>query len=184
MTTVFAAILGLLPLTPAPVGASGSSAGGCRASTAAASLHGDYRWVGGSAEHEAWERAIERVVNRLNVAIRGLARRQIRAKLPIANRQSFRISANAIEVAAEGTAIRTPKGHTVPRVDAFGDRVHVTQRFVGPSLVQVFDAPQGTRTNVFVSCNDGDKVIMMSRITSDRLPQPIEFSATYERARR
>jgi hypothetical protein len=183
MTTVFAAILGVLPLVTVPAATSGSSASGCRASTAAASLHGDYRWVGGSAERQAWESAIDRVVDQLNIAIRVFARRQIRQKLPIATRRNFQVTSDFIEIGKEGSAIRTPKGKTVRRVNEFGDRVRVTQRFVGPSLIQVFDAPEGTRTNVFVSCNDGEKVIMLSKITSDRLPRAIEFSATYERTR-
>ncbi len=148
-------------------------------------FEGTYRYVGGDAEIEALDRAIDEVVQQMSFLIRGIARRRLRApnlpskevRIVIENRQIRIVRPGQPEVSApaDGTPITWthPTDGDVFRVShGIDDDGALYQRFEGESSVS---------RNRFILSEDGKRLTIHTDITADRLPAPLRFKMTYER---
>jgi hypothetical protein len=164
--------------TPAPSAAEPSST--------LARFAGTYRYVGGEAEIEALDRAIEEVVQKMNFLIRGIARRRLRApNLPssevgiFVERGQIRITRPGrpeVSAPADGRPInwRHPDDGDVFRVSHGVDDRGV--------LYQRFEDDRSLSLNHFTLSDDGRRLTIETKVTADRLPAPLSFKTTYERA--
>ena len=75
-------------------------------------------------------------------------------------------------------AIATPN-RTVTYADADGRRFQLTMRVLDDRIVQTFASPMGTRTNVYSIVGDGLRID--TKVESDRLPRPLEYSHSFRR---
>lgn len=153
--------------------------------TALSRFSGTYRYVGGDAEIQELDAAIEEVVQKMNFFIRGIARRRLRApNLPSSEvgvfleRGQIRITRPGrpeVSAPADGTTIswRHPTDGDVFRVShGLDDRGRLYQRFADDRSVSL---------NHFTLSEDGRRLTIKTEITADRLPAPLRFKTTYER---
>ncbi len=166
---------------------SADAAGAAEPSSALARFAGTYRYAGGETEIEELDRAIEEVVEKMNFLIRGIARRRLRApNLPssevgiFVERGQIRITRPGrpeVSAPADGKAItwRHPEDGDLFRVSHGVDDQGV--------LYQRFEDDRSLSLNHFTLSDDGKQLKIETRVTADRLPAPLRFTTTYERAR-
>ncbi len=149
------------------------------------SFAGTYVLAGDRRELTSMDDAINRVVDRMNLFIREIARGEIhrriepeqRIRFALRGAQTLALSLDEwgpVEVAVGGAPLRT-RGST-------GENVALTVRYGGGRLVAHSATPRGSRTNVFSLSADGERLLMSVRITSDQLPDHIRYRLTYRRA--
>lgn len=147
-------------------------------------FEGTYDFAGGPEETRRLEHAIDEVVDRLNVLIRGLARTAIRQEIrperaivlePV-GRDGLRFSLGAwgpIEVSLDNQPrlVRGPDGSdTRLRGLISGDRIVLVQ-----------ESPRGRRTN-WLSLGPEDRWLHLQvQVDADQLPDPIQYSLSYLR---
>jgi len=155
------------------------------ASTPAADhLVGSYRFVGGQKEVRQVERAIEQAVAEMNVFIRGIASRRLKApNLPADELRIFTKGANItvarsgypdISAPADGSPVtwRNPKN---------GTELEVTHRmYPDGTLKQRLVGDRGVSENVF-DLNEKGTLTMRTTIEAEQLPSQIRFAMTYVR---
>ena len=148
-----------------------------------ADLHGDYRFVGGSAQRADLEAAIEDAANQLPAAIRGIGRKRLTKTNPIDD---------GLEIVVAGSKITTifstgfdagceVDGPTVHWTSKKGDQYKVRLRSKGAKLVQIIEGEDGVKTTVFVLSADRKKLTVHHKITADRLPEPMTYRLSYSR---
>lgn len=146
---------------------------------------GTYRYVGGDADIDALDAAIEEVVSEMNFFIRGIARRRLRApNLPsekvVVSARDGRIQIDRpgqpeVSAPANGKAVtwRHPEDG-----DVFQVRHGIDEHGV---LYQRFEGDRSVSRNRFVLSDDGKSLTIHTVITADRLPAPLRFEMRYER---
>ena len=144
---------------------------------------GSYRYVGGEAEIERLDEAIETVVQKMNFLFRSIARRRIRAPNLPSEQLLLRASEGEIRIErpgrptvsapADGTAVRW----MAPGGDAFFVRHHVE----GGQLHQSFQGRSSLSVNDMELSPDGRRLVVHTSIQATRLPGTLRFSFTYER---
>lgn len=146
---------------------------------------GTYRYVGGDADIDALDAAIEEVVSEMNFFIRGIARRRLRAPNLPSKKVVISVEKDQIlidrpgqpEVSApaDGKAVtwRHPEDGDVFQVSHGTDEHGV--------LYQSFEGDRSVSRNRFVLGDDGKSLTIHTVITADRLPAPLRFEMRYER---
>jgi len=146
---------------------------------------GTYVYVGGDAEINALDRAIDEVVDQMNFFIRGIARRRLRApNLPSKEVGVFfengqirihRPGQPEVSAPADGRTItwRHPTDGDVFQVSHGVDEEGV--------LYQRFEGERSVSRNRFVLGKDKKRLTIHTVITADRLPAPLRFKMTYAR---
>ncbi len=147
-------------------------------------FEGTYDFAGGPDETRRLEQAIDDVVDRLNVLIRGLARSEIRRAIrpertivlaPV-GRDRLRFSLDAwgpLEVPLDNRARRV----TGPD----GSDTQLRGLVTGSRVVLVQDSPRGRRTN-WLSLGPEDRWLHLQvQVGADQLPDPIQYSLSYLR---
>ncbi len=157
---------------------------------AAATLRGN--WTLNRQQSDNLESAINRVVSRMNVVVRQIARPRLRStntaypsiamsydqasvRVDMAGRPSVSSPANGQPVLWQretGGACREMKG----------DCVRVSAEWEGGNLKHTFQAEDGRRVNVYSVSPDGKTMTMNVTVTSPRLPQPLTYKLLYNRA--
>lgn len=146
---------------------------------------GTFVLAGDRRELWAMDDAINRVVDRMNLFIREIARGEIRRhieperriRFAMAGADTLSLSLDAwgpVQVRVGAPPIRTRGSN--------GEEVALTLRYAGGRLVQRSATPRGARTNVFALSSDRERLAMSVRITSDQLPADIRYRLTYRRA--
>ena len=146
---------------------------------------GTYRYVGGDADIDALDAAIEEVVSEMNFFIRGIARRRLRAP----NLPSEKVIVSAgdglihidrpgqpeVSAPANGKAVtwRHPEDG-----DVFQVRHGLDEHGV---LYQRFEGDRSVSRNRFVLGDDDESLTIHTVITADRLPAPLRFEMRYQR---
>lgn len=179
-------LLPLLVLAPAFVVWCGASIAIAQASDAGLERYaGNYVYVGGDAEIEELDRAIDAVVEQMNFLIRGIARRRLRApNLPsktvsiVLEKRQIRIDRPGqpeVSAPADGTSITW-------RHPTDGDIFQVRHGIDGEGvLYQRFEGEQSVSRNRFVLSQDEKHLTIHTTITANRLPAPLSFEMSYER---
>jgi len=150
---------------------------------AGAKLTGTYRYVGGAAQRQRLESAIDRTVQQLNALIRGIGRRRLTESNQIRDAVELKIQGDKV------TTIFTPGGTVTTTLGASaiswttdtGKSVKVKSALVKGRLVQDFQADDGSRRNVFTVDASGDKLTLSVTIRSDRMPEPLKYALSYRR---
>ncbi len=159
-----------------------------RGSTQAPALSqfvGSYVHAGDPRELHGMERAIDHVVDQLNLFIREIARGEIHRRIRPEQHIRFDVSPDdTITIALDDWGpIEVPvNGPARPVRDAAGDAVRLSMRYDAGTLVARSVAQRGSRTNVFSLRPDGERLSMLVRIHSDQLPSDIRYRLTYRRA--
>jgi hypothetical protein len=150
--------------------------------TAEARLSGAFRFAELPGERAALTAAIERSVDKLFFALRGIARRRLADKTKIASAVTLRFEGDTIRCGIPGApdAVSPADGRPVDyTVD--GETVKLSQRMDNGRLVQWFRAADGARSNTYVPSDDGSRMTMEVNITSPKLPTSVMYSLTYAR---
>lgn len=133
-------------------------------------------------QKEDIQRAIERATASMNFFTRPVARRLLRQKTVLYPSFSMERSHESLRTSLAGepplllplsgaaVSWKAPDGETV--------RVHL---LLGQALRQIFEAKQGRRENRFTLSSDGRLLTMDVTITSNELPQPVEYRLIYRR---
>ncbi|MDH3727642.1 MAG: hypothetical protein OER77_08935 [Myxococcales bacterium] len=146
---------------------------------------GTYGYVGGDAEIQALDRAIDGVVSQMNFFIRGIARRRLRAP---------NLPSKQVRVFLEKGQIRIDRPGQ-PEVSAPADGKPITWRHPTDgdvfqvshgiddqgALYQRFEGERSVSLNRFVLTKADKRLTIHTVITADRLPAPLRFEMTYER---
>jgi hypothetical protein len=144
---------------------------------------GDFEYRGGAAEILEVDRAIERVVRRMNFLVRGYVRRRLREPNHPSARLRIHLSHGMVVIDRPGRPrVAAPVSGTVTRwVSPNGERFDVIHRLTGATLLQRFVGQGGQSDNVFTISDDGQVLTVRSTITNRHLPGTIEFRSTYRR---
>lgn len=185
MTALGIVAVPMLPAGERPEKARGSSAenigtpvvdDGTRQS--AARFVGTFAFVGGEAERRARDAAIEDVVDDMNLFARPIARDKLRAGNEIAERLEIAVEGDAITVAFDGRPFVAGLDGSPRRVKGIlGDELDYHVEVAGTQLRQVFKGDRGGRSNAIR--RQGGKVAIDVKVTSSRLPKPLQYRLTY-----
>jgi hypothetical protein len=148
-----------------------------------ADFHGNFRFVGGSAQRSELEAAIEDAANQLPAAIRGIGRKRLTKTNPIDDTLDIVIAGDNVQTIFETgfDANCVIDGATVHWSNSKGDAYKVRVRAKGNKLVQIIEGEDGVKTTVFVLSSDKQKLTVHHKITADRLPEPMTYKLSYSR---
>lgn len=149
-----------------------------------ARIVGTYRFVGGAAEVDRVERAIDDTVDEMNVFIRGIARRRLKAPNLPTDALHITCDEGLITVARTGQPPISAPADGTPvtwRNPDNGNELQVTHRMKdAATLEQVLTGDRGVSTNVFRSSATG-RMKVSTTIEADALPSTVRFTTTYAR---
>jgi len=172
---LLAAALGLLVLPAAAARADEAAA--------MAPFVGAYRYAGGPAELAELDKAIDEVVGKMNVMVRWIARRKMRAPNVPSPELILSVNGGALKVARPGqpTVSAPADGHPVPWKSAEGDAFTVRHGIEGRVVYQRFEGSQSVSVNHLRLSPDAASLVVETRVESRRLPAPLVFHFTYRR---
>lgn len=152
------------------------------ANAAASELEGVYS---GEDQQQKIEAAIEAVVAKMNFIKRPIARSRLKKTNPSYARIAIATTDGVLEVQFDDRKPIRMRGDGRPtewtRED--GEVFNVSAKEQDRTLVQIFEAEDGVRTNTFELGTDGRELLLHVRISSPQLPQPVEYTLTYTKAR-
>ena len=141
---------------------------------------GAFRWVGGDAERDARDNAIEAVVSEMSFLARGIARDKLKETNPIAAKLSFEATEKALTAAMDSRSYTAPLDGTHVMVKGItGDDMKMCFKIRQGSIDQQFSSEDKGRDNGF-RCAD-NKVVMHVRVHAEKLPKDLIYKLTYER---
>ncbi len=147
--------------------------------SAATRFAGSFKHVGGTAELEARDKAIDDLVAEMSFMKRGVARDKLREANPIAEKIVVSESQGTLTISMDERSYTAPLDETPVRVKGItGDMLDLVVR-AGPELEQVFSAEGKGRTNKYALA--GDRLTIQVRIHSESLPRELSYALTYER---
>ena len=130
--------------------------------------------------------AINRVVDRMNLFIREIARGEMRRRITPEGRLRIRVvdEAHVSLAIDEWGPYSFELGEPMRRVPGpSGDPIRVAMSYRSGRLIEREVHGQGDRRNVLTLSPDGDRLRMAAQIGSDQLPDDVRYSLTYRRAR-
>ncbi|HJK97826.1 MAG TPA: hypothetical protein RMF84_11415 [Polyangiaceae bacterium LLY-WYZ-14_1] len=143
---------------------------------------GTYTLKGSASQAEQKiEEALERGVQDVNFAIRGLALSRLKAKNPLINSVKIEYRNNKFKVTFDGSrSYESPAdGSLQNQRDVQGDRIRVGHRVNRGRLQQIFVSESGRRVNTFSL--DGNTLRMNVRVTADILPSAVTYRVDYQK---
>lgn len=144
------------------------------------SLAGEYRHVGGEADHARIMKAIDEVADSANWFIRGLMRSRLKESNTIAEEITIDRSGEKVQITYNGPTRTNKIGAPAVRIVAgSGDELDYTLSARGSRLIQRFEGERGGRINSFRL--DGSMLIVRVTIFSKRLPQNVVYELRYRR---
>ncbi|MEO6950847.1 MAG: hypothetical protein ABI321_03460 [Polyangia bacterium] len=150
--------------------------------TGGARLGGSYAYVGGEGEIKKMYDAIDVVVGKMNVFIRGIARRRIRKPNMPPPVIELRIGQDNITLARSGHSdMPAPRDGKPAPWRSHEGKFRVSYALDASELVQKLVGQSSHVTKRFMLDPDGTTLRVQTRIESSRLPGPIEFTLTYRR---
>ena len=146
---------------------------------------GRYGHVGGDAEKQAVQRSIRAATRSLFPGVRGIARRLLARKLPVAPNYEIEVVADRITIVGDDGVSRSapPDGRSVRGESTDGENLQVRHFYRGNELVQLIASRRGARKNTYVLRPDTGELVIHVEVVSDELPQPIRYVLTYRRRR-
>ena len=140
-----------------------------------------FRFVGSSREEAARRAAIDRGIDSLFFAIRGIARSRLSDATKIEPWVAFSFDAEKIRVRLPSvTHVSPANGAPVDYVSG-SDHTKLRQRLEAGRVTQVFVAGEGSRTNAWVLSSDARTLELTVTVSSPRLTRPVVYTLTYTR---
>jgi len=146
---------------------------------------GTYRYVGGEAEVEALDAAIDEVVSQMSFLVRGIARHRLREPNLPSKKVIISLENEDLQIDRPGQpevsapASGKPITWSNPEEgDVFEVRQGIDEDGV---LYQRFKGDRSVSRNDFVLGDGGKRLTIRTRIESDRLPAPLRFEMSYQR---
>lgn len=145
---------------------------------------GRWHWVGGERELQALDAAIEACVKKMNVFIRGIARRRIRKPNQPSPELVVAVDGANLAVSRPGRpALAAPtNGAPIKWRDPGGDWFMVSHGVDHGVMFQRFEGTSSLSLNRYTLDPVGQRMVVHTHITSKWLPVPIDFDTTYERS--
>lgn len=173
----FAAIVLSIALISPTISPPTASSQDSTAEVTLADFEGSWRLVTRAPE-ERRDQSVEVVVQEMNALIRGIARRRLRAGVPIPRRIS--ITSSPVRIRIGDYDLRFPlDGSRHNFTDPRDEDVVLSQSLRGGILRQVFRGDGGTMT--FSSRIRGERLQLTVSVSSDRLPEDVRLRLTYAR---
>lgn len=142
---------------------------------------GTFEFVGGEAERDGVDAAIDAVVSEMNVFIRSIARSRLSAANPVPSNVKIGPHPRGVEIMFdERKYVSELDGDYTRVVGVTGERVRYKVETAKRRLTQVFVGDSGTRKNTFALT--GDRLVISVRVRSEQLPRPLEYRLTFRRA--
>ena len=139
---------------------------------------GAFAFVGGEAERKARDAAIEDVVSDMGLIAKPIARDKLRAGNEIAERLEITVDGDVVSVSFDGRPFVAALDGSKKRVTGIlGDQLDYHVEIGGAHLRQVFTGDRGGRSNSIRRA--GGKVAIDVKVTSSRLPKPLQYRLTY-----
>ncbi len=144
---------------------------------------GTYRYVGGAAQRQAIDDAIEAAVRELNALIRSIGRKRLRESNPVREQMTIAVNGDKVTMTfAPGRVLTaTINGPAVPWTSESGKPIQVKLSLVNGRLVHNFTSEDGSRRSVYTLDETGDRLTLSVLLNSDRLTNPIKYALSYRR---
>ena len=141
-----------------------------------------WRFAGNEAEREVAPRIIEEVTGKMNIFLRGLARKNLLRENTVAESIVVEAGPSEIQVVfSNWESVTTPAdGEEIPYKMNSGRKIRISQRIEGNRLIQRM-VERGVRTNTLVLHEDGKGLTLEVHISAGLLPDDIRYSLTYAR---
>lgn len=148
------------------------------------SFTGRWHWVGGERELQELDAAIEACVKKMNIFIRGIARRRIRKPNQPSPELVVAVEGPNLAVSRPGRPALTAPANGAPIKwrDPGGDWFLVSHGFDHGVMFQRFEGTSSLSLNRYILDPVSNRMVVHTHITSKWLPVPIDFDTTYERS--
>jgi hypothetical protein len=171
ISALFAALLALALVAPAPGSAQG-----------AASLNGTFTYDAAASDNI--NSAIDAAVRDMNFAMRPIARGRLRKTNQPYQRVTISHNAQQVSVVTDGRRpiVSPANGTPVDWTREDGEKLKVSTEWENGTLEQTFKAEDGQRVNAYMMSADGRTLTMNVTITSPRLKKPLTYKMIYRKA--
>lgn len=148
-----------------------------------ATFEGTYVYAGGNSQRTGFLKAIDHVVDQMNVVVRSIARERISSRVKIQQRIVFRRDSGGLFISHEPLPPRITKldGTPMRLKNRAGDRISVLYRKVGVAIVETIRSGSSTQTNTYSFAGGGDRLIFTAAIHSPMMPADIRYRLSYQR---
>ncbi|MEM7604569.1 MAG: hypothetical protein AAF411_04365 [Myxococcota bacterium] len=141
-------------------------------------LTGSYTLAATAAQRTRREEAIEAVVSEASRLVRRRMRSALTERTEPPRTMRISVRGNAVEFTGSGGTVRLQLGGQA--ISAEGGRVRALRR--RGNLVLVMSGDNGSMTRTFVPSADGRTIVVRTRMTGERLAQPLTYGFTYRRS--
>lgn len=125
---------------------------------------------------------IEALVDEMNFLIRPIARSKLQNSSLICGRFSFDTEGDDLLTRCDGARVDRSSRHGKKGKTVYnGEEYVLIQRLDGRRVFQSFTGGDGVRSSRYELSEDGRTLTMKTRISSDQLPRPLEYTLVYER---
>jgi hypothetical protein len=171
ISALFAALLALALVAPAPGSAQG-----------AASLNGTFTYDAAASDNI--NSAIDAAVRDMNFALRPIARGRLRKTNQPYKRLTISHTAQQVSVVTDDRRpiVSPANGTPVDWTREDGEKLKVSTEWENGTLEQTFKAEDGQRVNAYTMSADGRTLNMNVTITSPRLKKPLTYKMVYRKA--
>jgi hypothetical protein len=138
---------------------------------------GSWRYAGGETERAKMQKAVDVSVDSMSFVMRPFARPKLKEVCAPWKKLRIEQKGDLVTVATEKGELTSPLGKTVVRVFD-GDEMKVRREITDGVLTATAWTDEGGRTNIFRKT--GDKMVVESKVFSEKLPKPVVFTYTYE----
>ena len=142
---------------------------------------GTWTFVGGKAEIEGRDQAVEDTVAELNALIRGIARDKLIKASPVFQTLEVSRDGGALSIKFDDKEIIAGlDGGRTKTTGSDGGTLNYHLELDDKHLYQVFKGEKGGKKNTFTLKGE-KKVRVKFKITSKRLPKPVVYTLTYKK---
>lgn len=141
-----------------------------------------FRFVGSTSEEDARRAAIDRGIDSLFFAIRGIARSRLSDGTKIDPWVAFSFDAEKIRVRLPSVTHVSPANGAAVDYVSGSDHTKLTQLLSAGRVTQVFDAGEGRRMNEWLLSPDARMLKLKVTVSSPKLTRPVVYTLTYMRA--
>ena len=170
ISALFAALLALALVAPAPGSAQG-----------AASLNGTFTYDAAASDNI--NSAIDAAVRDMNFALRPIARGRLRKTNQPYKRLTISHTAQQVSVVTDDRRpiVSPANGTPVDWTREDGEKLKVSTEWENGTLEQTFKAEDGQRVNAYTMSADGRTLNMNVTITSPRLKKALNYKMVYRK---
>lgn len=143
-----------------------------------ATLSGTWRHTNTAAEQQRRHQAIDRATDDMNVFMQGAARGRLREATDPAPELTITDDGAQVVLSARGRRITLTTDGTARRVSGENGSGTLAARRRNGRLVVTGRGDNGTRTTFYQLSEDGRRLVLEVRMTSDRLSAPLRYRAT------